>query len=78
MAAAQRVLFQFHDFAAEFGFGTQAGHKSSRQPVGAANDLVELLRPHLFALFAQMLGCGAGEQRFRAVGDGQHFNSFLR
>ena len=55
----------------------QVRRERSGEPIGAADDLVEALRPHLEQLLAQMLGRRGREQRLGALRDREQLDRLV-
>ena len=66
------------DLASQPRLGAQARRERRREPVGAADDLIEALRPHFQQLLAQMLGGRGRKQRFRALRHGKKLDRLVR
>ena len=72
------ALGHAHDLASQPRLGAQPRHERRREPVGAANDLIEALRPHFQQLLAQMLCGRGGKQRFRTLCHGKKLDRLVR
>ena len=77
-APAQRILLETNDLAAHARPGAQLrGHRRG-WAIGAADDLVEALRPDPVVLLAQVLGGGTVEERLAPGRDGEKFDRLDR